>query len=56
MTATMKHGLPPIKTYSVKEFGGETGEIIDPLVGDRDYYLKCANELSKAIDKVVDRL
>jgi len=56
MTDEMKHGLPPAKTYLVKEYGGEAGDVLDPFGGDLDRYLKCADELSGVLDKVVARL
>ncbi len=56
MTDAMKHGLPPAKTYSVKEYGGEVGDIIDPFGGDLDQYLECADELSSILDEVVVRI
>lgn len=56
MTDAMKHGLPLTKTYSVKEYGGETGGIMDPFGGDLDQYFECADELSSILDKVVVRI
>jgi protein-tyrosine-phosphatase len=56
MTDGMKYGLPPAKTYSVKEYGGGAGDVMDPFGGDLDCYLECANELSSIIEKVVARL
>ena len=53
MAGVMKHGLPCAKTYTVKEYGGERGDIMDPFGSDLDCYLECAKELSKAIDKVM---
>jgi protein-tyrosine-phosphatase len=55
MTADMKHGLPLAKTYTVTEYGGGAGDIMDPYGSDLGCYLKCAKELSKAIDNVVAR-
>ena len=56
MTDVMKHGLPPAKTYSVKEYVGETGDIMDPFGCDFDQYLECADELSNILDKAVVRI
>ena len=56
MTRAMKYSLPPAKTYSVKEYGGGSGDIMDPFDGDFNCYLECAKELSEAVDKVVVRL
>ena len=33
MTDAMKNGLPPNKTYSVKEYGGQAGDVMDPFGG-----------------------
>ena len=56
MTDVMKHGLPSAKTYSVKEYGREAGDIMDPFGGDLDQYLECANELSSVLDEIVVRI
>jgi len=56
MTRAMKYSLPPAKTYSVKEYGGGSGDIMDPFDGDFNCYLECADELSSALDKVVAQL
>lgn len=56
MTSPMKHGLPTAKTYTLKEYGGGDDDIMDPFGGDLDCYLKCANELSDSLDKVIARL
>jgi len=56
MTDAMKLGLPPAKTYSVKEYGGEAGDVVDPIGGNSNRYLECAAELSSALDRVVKRL
>jgi protein-tyrosine-phosphatase len=53
MTSPMKHGLPTAKTYTLKEYGGGAGDIMDPFGGDLGRYLKCANELSESLDKVI---
>lgn len=56
MTGAMKYRLPATKTYTVTEYGCGTGDIMDPLGGDLDCYIKCAKELSSIIDKVITRL
>lgn len=57
MKARMKRGLPPKKTWTVKEYAGSPGDIADPLCcGTVDAYLKCAEEISGALDVMLPRL
>jgi protein-tyrosine phosphatase len=53
MTDVMKNGLPPNKTYSVKEYGGQAYDVMDPFGGDLKRYLECADELSSSLNNVV---
>ncbi|MBI2850678.1 MAG: low molecular weight protein arginine phosphatase [Chloroflexi bacterium] len=56
MSDRMKKGLPAEKTYTLKEYAGETGSIADPFGGDVATYLKTAKEISNAADKMIPKL
>ena len=44
------------KTYTLKEFNGEQGDIIDPYYTNRTTYLKVMKELDKYIEKLVEKV
>lgn len=56
MGANMKRGLPPGKTWTLKEYADEAGDIADPFGGDIDVYLGCAKEVSGALEAIVPKL
>jgi protein-tyrosine-phosphatase len=56
MEAGMKAGLPPDKTYTLKEYAGGTGDIVDPFGGNFDAYLECAKEILGQLDKILLKL
>lgn len=56
MGARMKRGQPPGKTWTLKEYGGGSGDIADPYGGDKAVYLACAREIADAIDKIMPNL
>jgi len=56
MGSRMKKGLPPEKTWAMKEYAGSSGDIADPFSGDLDVYLRCARELSDALALIVTKL
>ncbi len=56
MTGQMKGLLPAGKTYTLKEFAGGSGDIIDPFGGSQDTYIMSAKEISAAVDKIIPRL
>jgi protein-tyrosine-phosphatase len=56
MGASMKKGLPPGKTWTLKEYAGGSGDIADPFGGDLDVYLRCARELSETLELIVPKL
>jgi len=56
MGARMKRSLPPEKTWTLKEFAGESGDIADPFGGNLDVYIKCAHEISSALEAIVLKL
>jgi protein-tyrosine phosphatase len=56
MAARMKVGLPQGKTWTLKEYAGESGDIADPFGGSLDTYLKCANEISSALVAILPKL
>lgn len=56
MGSRMKKGLPPAKTWTLKEYAGESGDIADPFGGGLDVYLKCAREISDALEAILPKL
>ena len=56
MSSRMKVGLPKEKTYTLKEYAGDTGDIADPFGGNVDIYLKTAKEISDVVDKIIPKL
>ena len=55
-TRRMKVGLPEGKTWNLKEYAGESGDVADPYGGDVDVYLECASEISRALDEILPKL
>ena len=53
MEEQMKHGLPPGKTWTLKEYVGESGDVVDPFGGTVKAYLECAEEISVLIGQVL---
>lgn len=56
MGARMKKGLPPSKTWMLKEFAGGSGDVADPFGGNLDVYLRCAREISGALEAILPKL
>lgn len=56
MGSRMKKGLPPNKTWTLKEFAGASGDVADPFGGNLDAYLTCAREISGALEAVLPKL
>lgn len=56
MGARMKNGLPPGKTWTLKEYAGGSGDVKDPFGGSLKVYLECASEISSDLDGTVVRL
>ena len=56
MGARMKKGLPPGKTWTLKEYAGGSEDVADPFGGDLDVYLRCARELSDTLELIVTKL
>lgn len=56
MGARMKKGLPPGKTWTLKEYAGGLGDVKDPYGGSLKIYLECASEISSALDGAVAKL
>ena len=52
MEAWMKRGLPVEKTYTLKEYASETGDIPDPIGGTIPDYLRCAEEMTRLLTSV----
>jgi len=56
MGAGMKKGLPQEKTWTLKEYAGGTGDVVDPFDGNIDTYVTCAKEISSLLEKVLPKL
>lgn len=56
MNETQKVGLPEKKTYTLKEYAGLSGKIVDPIGGDLDTYIRCRDEIKNCADRVVERI
>lgn len=56
MGARMKRALPPGRTWTLKEFAGGSGDVADPFGGNLNVYLKCAYEISSALEAIVSKL
>jgi len=56
MSSSMKVELPSEKTYTLKEYAGDTGSVADPFHRDLETYLKTAEEIAYAIDKIIPKL
>jgi protein-tyrosine-phosphatase len=56
MEARMKSGLPPEKTYTVKEYAGRSGDIADPFGDSLEGYLDCAREISGDLENILPKL
>lgn len=56
MGTRMKKGLPPEKTWTLKEFAGQSGDIADPFGGDQDVYFRCAYEISSFLETMFPKL
>ena len=57
MCTRMKEDLPAEKTYTLKEYAGEKGDIADPFPeGDEGTYLELADDISQVAYKIVQRL
>ncbi|GFR35963.1 low molecular weight protein arginine phosphatase [Thermobrachium celere] len=44
------------KVYTLFEYIGKSGDIVDPFGGDIETYRACANEIKQAIDILFDKL
>jgi len=56
MEARMKSGLPPEKTWTLKEYGGGSGDVPDLFGDDLNGYLDCAHEISSALEDTLCKL
>ena len=56
MAGWMKEGLPQSKTFTLKDFAGGSGDILDPFGQGIDTYLAVADEIAEIIDKILPKL
>lgn len=56
MEARMKTGLPPEKTWTLKEYAGRSGDIPDLFGDSLDVYLHRADEISSALEDILPKL
>ena len=45
MGERMKKGLPPLKTWVLREYTGQSGDIPDPWHRGTEGYIKCAKDI-----------
>ena len=50
MEGSMKNGMPPTKSKTLKEYAVETGDIPDPFGQSDEVYLQCAKEIKRLIE------
>lgn len=50
------YGADPVKTYTVMEYAGFSGDIADPYGGDLDVYRRCAKQLSEAVSAAYKKM
>ncbi len=56
MTGAIRDECSQGKTWTLNEYAGNFGDIADPYGGNLETYLKCAQEISKSIDGVIEKL
>lgn len=56
MAARMRRGLPQEKSWTLKEYAGGSGDIVDPFGSNLDTYLGCAEEISVALESILPKL
>jgi protein-tyrosine-phosphatase len=56
MAPAMKKGLPKSRTYTLREYAGETGTIADPYGDGFRGYLRTANDISNALEVAIPKL
>jgi len=56
MEATMKTGLPSQKTWTLKEYGGGSGDVADLFGDSLEVYLNRAHEISRALEDILHKL
>ena len=56
MTRGMKNELPPAKTWTLREYVGETGDIPDPWGKASGTYVKCAAEIQRCLRLALSKL
>ncbi len=48
----VSRGVTSTRVYSLCEFAGESGEVLDPYGGDEDLYKETAQHLKRLIEKI----
>ena len=56
MTHGMKKALPPLKTWTLKEYVGETGDIPDPWGKTTETYVECAEEIRRCLELALPKI
>lgn len=56
MTGRIKKGLPPDRVFTLKEFAGDNGDVVDPIGQGLGAYLTLAAEISREMTKIISRL
>ena len=56
MASRMKACLPAKKTYTLREYAGQTGDVADPWGKEVENYIKCAKEIRGCLVSAWPRL
>ena len=56
MEESLKSGLPPDKTFTLKEYAGLKGDIQDPWGKPLEDYIKCRDEIKECLEKIIEKL
>ncbi len=56
MTEAMKAYIPSEKVFTLKEYVGEQGDVVDPYGGSLQDYENCLDEIIRCIKKLKEKL
>ena len=56
MNQRLTRDLPREKTYTLKEYAGLKGEIVDPYGESLDRYVECRDEIKNCLDRIMERI
>ena len=56
MNQRLTRDLPPEKTYTLKEYAGLKGEIVDPYGESLERYVECRDEIKECLNRIIERI